>query len=242
MERQKLHDHVDSAAHAGAFELPASGPTPRRWAVAMAKTQDSTMTPDTELFCVVASTGAGKQVATGADPGHLRPRDLLPPPRSRCNTKICSIPCPTTARCNTIRVSDSKDVDFDFAPIIGRKKGSTGLGGVRGLQGARAGTTLPNPMDVVIMADRTTSMARRRPRGHAGGHRRQPRRDGPDAALRRLRRACTRARPTSTCATAGHHVVRRRRGRQVDPHRLQQRLPGQPATRRSTRAASWSRA
>ena len=23
MERQKLHDHVDSAAHAGAFELPA---------------------------------------------------------------------------------------------------------------------------------------------------------------------------------------------------------------------------
>ena len=25
MERQKLHDHVDSAAHAGAFALPGSG-------------------------------------------------------------------------------------------------------------------------------------------------------------------------------------------------------------------------
>ena len=75
----------------------------------------------------------------------------------RCNTKICSIPCPATSRCNTIRVTDSKDVDFDFAPVIGRKKGTTGAVASSACKGA-CGETLPNPMDVVIMADRTTSM------------------------------------------------------------------------------------
>jgi len=157
MERQKLHDHVDSAAHAGAFELPASGTSAKTWAVTMAKTQDPDMTPDTELFCVVASTGAGKQVASGQIPATCDP-GTYSTAQVRCNTKICSIPCPTTARCNTIRVSDSKDVDFDFAPVIGRKKGSTGSVASAACRGA-CGETLPNPMDVVFMADRTTSMA-----------------------------------------------------------------------------------
>lgn len=157
MERQKLHDHVDSAAHAGAFELPSSGSSARTWAVTMAKRQDSTMTPDTDLFCVVASTGSSKQVAAGqipatCDPGTYNSAAL------RCNTKICSIPCPTTARCNTIRVSDAKDVDFDFAPIIGQEKGSTGSVSSAACKGS-CGDTLPNPMDIVIMADRTTSMS-----------------------------------------------------------------------------------
>ena len=157
MERQKLHDHVDSAAHAGAFELPASGASAKTWAVTMAKTQDSSMTPDTELFCVVASTGAGKQVASGQIPATCDP-GTYSTAQVRCNTKICSIPCPVTARCNTIRVTDSKDVDFDFAPIIGRKKGSTGSVASAACRGS-CGETLPNPMDVVFMADRTTSMA-----------------------------------------------------------------------------------
>ena len=111
MERQKLHDHVDSAAHAGAFELPASGTSAKTWAVTMAKTQDPDMTPDTELFCVVASTGAGKQVASGQIPATCDP-GTYSTAQVRCNTKICSIPCPTTARCNTIRVSDSKAVSY----------------------------------------------------------------------------------------------------------------------------------
>ena len=105
----------------------------------------------------MASTGAGKQVASGQIPATCDP-GTYSTAQVRCNTKICSIPCPTTARCNTIRVSDSKDVDFDFAPIIGRKKGSTGSVASAACRGA-CGETLPNPMDVVFMADRTTSMA-----------------------------------------------------------------------------------
>jgi len=157
MERQRLHDHVDSAAHAGAFELPASGKDAKTWAVTMAKTQDPGMTPDTELFCVVASTGASKQVASGQIPATCDP-GTYNSSQVRCNTKICSIPCPVTARCNTIKVTDAKDVDYDFAPVIGRDKGSTGSVSSAACKGS-CGDTLPNPMDIVIMADRTTSMS-----------------------------------------------------------------------------------
>jgi len=157
MERQKLHDHVDSAAHAGAYELPNNGSSAKTWAVTMAKRQDANMTPDTDLFCVVASTGATKQVAAGqipatCDPGSYSNASV------RCNTKICSIPCPATGRCNTLRVSDSKDVDYTFARVLGRNKGTTGSVSSAACRGS-CGETLPNPMDVVIMADRTTSMS-----------------------------------------------------------------------------------
>jgi hypothetical protein len=157
MQRQKLHDHVDSAAHAGAFELPADGTRAKASAITMAKRQDSGMTPDVELFCVVASTGSSKQVATGqipatCDPGTYNGATV------RCNAKICSIPCPVTARCNTVKVSDSKEVDYDFAPIIGHDRGTTGSVSSSACRGS-CGDTLPNPMDIVIMADRTTSMS-----------------------------------------------------------------------------------
>ena len=55
----------------------------------MAKTQDSGMTPDTELFCVVASTGVGKQVAPGQIPATCDP-GTYSTAQVRCNTKICS--------------------------------------------------------------------------------------------------------------------------------------------------------
>src|SRR3954447_24960866 len=98
MKRQKLHDHVVSAAHAGAFELPMSGASAKTWAVTMAKNQDSAMTPDTELYCVVASTGASKTIASGQIPATCDP-GVYNSTAVRCNIKICSIPCPATARC-----------------------------------------------------------------------------------------------------------------------------------------------
>ncbi|WP_246057112.1 hypothetical protein [Nocardioides eburneiflavus] len=55
-------------------------------------------------------------------------------------------------------MSDSKVVDFDFAPVIGRDEGSTGSVSSSACRGS-CGETLPNPMDIVFMADRTTSMA-----------------------------------------------------------------------------------
>lgn len=157
MERQKLHDHVDSAAHAGAFELPTSGAKAKTWAVTMAKTQDPSMNPETELYCVVASTGASRTIAAGQIPATCDP-GVYSSTAVKCNTKICSIPCPVTARCNTIKVSDTKLVDYNFAPVMGHKQGSTGSVSSAACKGS-CGDTLPNPMDIVIMADRTTSMS-----------------------------------------------------------------------------------
>ena len=77
MERQKLHDHVDSAAHAGAFELPASGTSAKTWAVTMAKTQD----PDDDArHRALLRRGLHRRRQAGgvrADPGDVRPRDVL---------------------------------------------------------------------------------------------------------------------------------------------------------------------
>ena len=65
MERQKLHDHVDSAAHAGAYALPGTGAEAQSAALNMANSQDSAPQPDRrrqhQLFCVVASTGVARR-------------------------------------------------------------------------------------------------------------------------------------------------------------------------------------
>ena len=81
--------------------------------------------------------------------------------------KICSIPCPEPPPGATpIGSATDKDVDFGFAPIIGRRpKGITGSVSRPRPARARAATRLPNPMDVVFMADRTAQHGGRRPRG-----------------------------------------------------------------------------
>lgn len=157
MERQKLHDHVDAAAHAGAMELPASGTKAKTWATTMAKSQDAAMNPAVDLFCVVRSTGASKQIAPGQIPATCDP-GTYSSSTVRCNTSICSIPCPATASCNTVRVSDTKMVPYKFAPVIGQNQGSTGSVTSAACKGS-CGQEAPNPMDIVFMADRTTSMS-----------------------------------------------------------------------------------
>lgn len=157
MERQRLHDHVDSAAHAGAYELPGDGEAAVEAAMEMALAQDPTMTPSVQLFCVVASVGAGRRVAPGQIPATCDP-GVYDGASVRCNQEICAIPCSPSARCNTMRVVDAKTVDYDFAPVIGEEEGSTGSVSSSACKGS-CGETLPNPMDIVIMADRTTSMA-----------------------------------------------------------------------------------
>lgn len=156
MERQKLHDHVDAAAHAGAMELPANGASAKTWATSMAKSQDPSMNPAVNLYCVVKSTGASKQVAPGQIPATCDP-GTYSSSTVRCNTTICSIPCPTTGKCNTVRVSDTKVVPYRFGPVIGQNQGSTGSVTSAACKGS-CGQESPNPLDVVIMADRTASM------------------------------------------------------------------------------------
>ena len=157
LERQKLHDHVDAAAHAGAYELPSNGMRALTAADQMAKANDGTMSPTSELYCVVASTGASRQIAEGQIPATCDP-GAFDSSAVRCNTRLCSIPCPASGKCNTVRVSDDKTVPFNFAPVLGRDQGSTGSVSSAACKGS-CGETVPNPLDVLIMADRTTSMS-----------------------------------------------------------------------------------
>lgn len=163
MERQNLHDHIDSAAHAGAFELPDNPAAAVAAARQIARAQDSAIDPETELFCVVASEGTSHTVKASQIPGTCNPGS--PPytassyPGLRCNQTICAIPCRAGGdrKCNTMRVWDNKLVDYKFAPVFGQETGDTGAVSSAACKGS-CGNETPNPMDVVVVADRSPSM------------------------------------------------------------------------------------
>ncbi|NPD05180.1 pilus assembly protein [Nocardioides sp. zg-1308] len=169
MERQRLHDHVDSAAHAGAFALPGTGTQAQTAALSMANSQDGdlnlTAGANTKLLCIVASTGVTREVKASQIPSTCNPGPPGAPftasryPGLRCNSYICAIPCATgtAAKCNTIEVRAEKPVDYGFAPIIGFDQGNTGSVASAACKGP-CGSEVPNPLDIVIMADRTASM------------------------------------------------------------------------------------
>lgn len=92
-----------------------------------------------------------------------------------CSDTLCAVPCGLSARpangwdpgsslvnrrpvrCNTIRVGAEEDVPFSFAPVLGIDSGSTGNQVSVACAGS-CGSVAPNPMDVVVVADRTLSM------------------------------------------------------------------------------------
>jgi hypothetical protein len=166
-QRQKLHDTIDAAAHAGAYDLPSNGIQATTDAVNYAQSNDPALTGALTpvFFCVVAAL-AGGGVDTTQIPAVCKPASAAVGtpatyPSARCNAKICSIPCKPVAGdlCNTISVTGTKPVPFSFAPAIGyTQPGSTGSVTSVACKGS-CGTIPPNPMDVAVVADRTGSMS-----------------------------------------------------------------------------------
>lgn len=162
--KQGLENTLDAAAHAGAYQLPGDGAGAKAAAIAMAKQNDPNADPTVDLWCIVASNGASKtpktsQIPSTCNPGPA-PYTSSGYPGLVCNTKICAIPCKPEEgdSCNSIRVADSDVVPFDFAPVAGYEEGNTGSRVSVACKGP-CGTEVPNPMDVVVMADRTPSMS-----------------------------------------------------------------------------------
>jgi hypothetical protein len=169
-ERQKLHDTIDASAHAGAYQLPNSGIQANTDALAFASNNGLVAPPAVDFFCVVASLSAGvpglvdnSQIPATCNPLSVR---VGSSPNytwtgSRCNARICSIPCKPLLGdvCNTVRVSATKPVPFSFAPAVGiTQPGSTGAVTSVACKGS-CGTVPLNPMDVAVVADRTGSMS-----------------------------------------------------------------------------------
>lgn len=163
--KQQLKDTMDAAAHAGAFKLDDGIAAARAEITRVARANDPTANPMVDTWCVVASTGADRrvlevQIPSTCDPGKGAPYTAATYPGLVCDENYCFIPCNPSlagAKCNTVRVADEKVVPYAFAPAIGYDEGSTGAVVSVACKGP-CGTEVPNPMDVVIMADRTASM------------------------------------------------------------------------------------
>lgn len=167
LERQRLKNTLDASAQAGAYELPSNVATAGVKALEFATANDPNSHPTVNFYCVVGSTGMTKQVPANAVgstcyPGPA-PYDAGNYPGLLCSTTICKIPCPKVGvtsgySCNAITVRESRAVPFYFAPIIGLLQGNTGSIVSSNCKGA-CGTPPTNPMDVVVVADRTGSMS-----------------------------------------------------------------------------------
>ncbi|WP_209714495.1 TadE/TadG family type IV pilus assembly protein [Marmoricola sp. OAE513] len=163
-QRQKLQDAMDAGAQAGAFPLPTDGTKSKVDALSFARAADATATPDVDYFCVVASMKSGalwvldaSQIPSVCNPASAKVGSTYT--GLKCGPTICSIPCKPASgdQCNTIRLVDEKDVPFTFARALGIAKGGTGATQSVACKGS-CGTVPPNPMDVAVVADRTTSM------------------------------------------------------------------------------------
>ena len=159
-ERQHLSNALDAAALAGAASLPSDPVAARNAAVSFAPRQrPRRRTRAVHFWCVVASTGAAKTIVAGqvpsvCDPGSGR----RGPSATRSDLRHSVYARDPAISCNSITVSDDKDVLFNFAPAIGIDAGNTGSLASDACKGS-CGAQIPNPMDIALVADRTGSMS-----------------------------------------------------------------------------------
>jgi len=165
LQRQTLRNVTDAAAQAGASYLPGDPASAIAAVTAYAHRYDPNLNPTATLYCVVGSTGATMQPATGYIPATCNPGGSGTYTNgvagTICDQNLCAIKCILTGInpvCNTLRVDANEDVPFYFAPAIGINKGNTGAITSVSCKGS-CGLLAPNPMDVAIVADRTASLA-----------------------------------------------------------------------------------
>ena len=165
LKRQTLANIVDSAAQAGAADLPGNPSGAVTDAQAYAHRSDPALSISTTLYCVVDSLGTGPytvnyaQIPSTCNPGGSGTY-TSGVGGTVCDQNLCAIPCVLTGTnpvCNTMKVSAAQNVPFYFAPAIGIPSGNTGSVVSVSCKGS-CGTGMPNPLDVAIVADRTSSL------------------------------------------------------------------------------------
>lgn len=173
--RQQLRNAVDAAAQAVAVDMPVTNPSAatllaKNFAMANdpnLKTSDIAV----DYFCVVAKAADGtpdeRQIPWTCNPGtrNVDWQDTVSATyngKKQCPTNgaVCAIPCtPSTSKtCNAIQVSASRLVPFVFGPAINIPYGTTGAMATVSCRGSCGGEAAPNPMNIVVMSDRTASM------------------------------------------------------------------------------------
>lgn len=164
-ERQVLQNAVDFGALAGAQEMPATGPA--EGAIAEAEARKVTLdnapwldpaTINVSFKCVVGDRDDDGQPDLSDVPYICGPAAGTWTTDWKVKKARAQHVCDPYAgdKCNTVVVRTSNVVDYIFAPVIGIKKGNTGSVGAASCRGACGSE--PNPLDVVMVIDRTGSM------------------------------------------------------------------------------------
>ncbi|MGB0101077.1 MAG: vWA domain-containing protein, partial [Nocardioides sp.] len=121
--------------------------------------------PEIDFFCVVGAKASGgsyvvetTHIPLSCNPGPA-PYTAGAYPGLACNSRICAIPCVPEQGdlCNTLRARDEKAVPYVLAPVVGVDDGNTGSLVSVACQGA-CGSIPANPIDIVVVGDRTGSM------------------------------------------------------------------------------------
>jgi Flp pilus assembly protein TadG len=163
--KQQLQNTNDAAALAGAAWLPLMDPAQAAVAASVTANDPGLPTPAAVFYCVVASTLSGSTYVP--DPNQVGTSTTLTklcyPGGTgyvpQCNETICAIPCiSATCKPNVIRVGQDANVRFSFAPVIGIASGRTNVVESVACKGT-CGQAGSNPMDVVVIADRTGSIS-----------------------------------------------------------------------------------
>lgn len=173
--RQQLRNAIDAAAQAVAVDMPVSSKsagdaTAKKFAMA---NDPNLTTSDIQVnyFCVVTKAADGtpteSQIPSTCNPGTKGVNWLDSATalngKKQCPTasKVCAIPCvpSATVKCNAVQVTASRVVQFIFGPAINIPTGTTGAMSTVSCRGTCGGEAAPNPMNVVVMADRTPSMS-----------------------------------------------------------------------------------
>lgn len=170
-KRSEVQDAMDAAAAAAAQQLPGNPAQARLEAAKYANLNSPGLgtagAPHyfaTQLRCVfpMKSNGTPDWKAAKSqchmDASVASPLDS-PYPDYQCNDTMCSMYCPDDKACNTIVVwaNGENDVDYYFGPAIGQPHGSTGPIISAACRGT-CGKPTANPMNIVVLADRTASM------------------------------------------------------------------------------------
>ena len=164
-ERQVLQNAVDFGALAGAQELPAQGATAGGIAEAEARkvTLDNApwldpATINVTFKCVVGDRDGDGQADLADVPFICGPSSGTWSTDWKVKGGRAQHLCNPYAgdKCNTVVVRTSNIVDYIFAPVIGIKRGNTGSVSAASCRGACGAE--PNPLDVVMVIDRTGSM------------------------------------------------------------------------------------
>lgn len=177
-QRQLTQNALEAGAQAGAFYLPSTPNAAIAAARSAARFVDAQSNPTVTPYCVVPYTGVvpnttnaktfdTSTVSTYCTPGVTAAQLFAAYAAVRCNSVICSLPCalvsgatPAGVSCNTLGLSESRAVNYLFGPAM--NVFSANFGGSTHIAAACRGSgcarSAPNPMNVVVLTDRTKSL------------------------------------------------------------------------------------